>query len=182
MSQVTNPFDCLGLPKAFDIPSEVLDQAYHKVLRLTHPDRFIGRTGVEKLAASLQASRANEAYQTLKSFYSRARAYLSVMGHPFDEKASPSPAFLMEVMEYQEALEGTCSLPDLYRELSDALKAGEENLKEAFKNDSYETAAEILSQYKYLQRLVVQAEAKMKASSRIDSQLQPQPQSQRGVA
>lgn len=159
-----NPFDFLGLPPTFTLSLEALDTAYRGMVRLTHPDRFTHHTGPEKVAASLWASAANEAYQKLKSPYKRAVALLERMGHGFDPQKSPDPAFLMEVMTFQDSLQDSTEAEGeaLLKRLKDQVKAAEEGLAESFESQAYDKAGEILAQYKYLERLVEQGQALFK--------------------
>jgi Fe-S protein assembly co-chaperone HscB len=181
-----NPFDSLGLAATsdvtFDVTPEALDHAYHKILRVTHPDRFVGHTGAEKLAASLQASQANAAYQLLRSFYSRASAYLDLKGLPYDETHPPAPAFLMSVMTYQDSLEEAREDSDkstaLLKELTQSLKATQNDISQAFKDQAYDKAADTLSQYKYLERLVKQADSLVRSQAQASSQAQANSQAQ----
>ncbi len=162
MKPARNAFDCLRLVPNFKLPSDVLERAYKDVLRVTHPDQFVGKTGAEKLAASHQAANANEAYEQLKSPYHRAQILLDLQGHPFDETQSPEPSFLMEVMIYQEALQEEEIEPSLAKTLEVLLKEAIENLERAFETKNYNQVTKVLRRYKYLERLVFLAKAKLK--------------------
>jgi molecular chaperone HscB len=50
-----------------------LDAAYRDVQNQVHPDRFVNATDAEKRVAMQWATRANEAYQTLKNPQKRAQ-------------------------------------------------------------------------------------------------------------
>ena len=45
----------------------MLDRAYRDVQAQVHPDRFVNATEAERRASMQQATRVNEAYQTLRN-------------------------------------------------------------------------------------------------------------------
>ena len=61
-----NHFDLFHLPVSFQMDSAALDAAYRDVQREVHPDKFTTASDAEKRLAAQWATRANEAYQTLK--------------------------------------------------------------------------------------------------------------------
>ena len=101
-----NHFDLFHLPARFALDMGALDTAYRDVQGQVHPDRFINATDAEKRVAMQWATRANEAYQTLKNPQKRAR-YLCEM-HGVDLQTESNTAmpmdFLMQQMEWREAL------------------------------------------------------------------------------
>ena len=60
-----NYFEFFNLPEQFAIDLQGLDQAYKKIQRLVHPDRFVTATEAEKRTAMQWAAMANDAYRTL---------------------------------------------------------------------------------------------------------------------
>jgi molecular chaperone HscB len=101
-----NHFELFQLPAAFTIDMGALDAAYRDVQGKVHPDRFVNATDAEKRVAMQWATRANEAYQTLKNPQKRAQ-YLCEQ-HGVDLKTESNTAmpmdFLMQQMEWREAL------------------------------------------------------------------------------
>ena len=101
-----NHFDLFHLPAKFGIDLGALDTAYRDVQGQVHPDRFVNATDAEKRVAMQWATRANEAYQTLKHPQKRAQ-YLCEL-HGVDLKTESNTAmpmqFLMQQMEWREAL------------------------------------------------------------------------------
>ena len=101
-----NHFDLFNLAPAFSIDAGALDAAYRDVQGQVHPDRFVNATDAEKRVAMQWATRANEAYQTLKHPQKRAQ-YLCEL-HGVDLKTESNTAmpmaFLMQQMEWREAL------------------------------------------------------------------------------
>jgi len=66
-----NHFELFHLPQRFAIDMDALDHAYREVQNRVHPDRFGSATDTEKRVAMQWATRANEAYQTLRSPFRR---------------------------------------------------------------------------------------------------------------
>lgn len=101
-----NHFDLFQLPATFTLDANALDAAYRDVQGQVHPDRFVNATDAEKRVAMQWATRANEAYQTLKHPQKRAQ-YLCEL-HGVDLKTESNTAmpmaFLMQQMEWREEL------------------------------------------------------------------------------
>lgn len=102
-----NHFDLFGLPACFALDAERLDQAYRGIQAEIHPDRFAHAGEAEKRLSMQWATRVNEAYQTLRKPFERARYLLQLNGvDAMDAKnTSMPPAFLMQQMEWREQLE-----------------------------------------------------------------------------
>ena len=99
-------FALFGLPRAFRIDSDALDRSYREIQAQIHPDRFAD-AGEAAQRRSLQwATKANEAYQTLRKPLPRARYLLELLGHKVkaENNTTMSTAFLMEQMEWREAV------------------------------------------------------------------------------
>ena len=101
-----NHFDLFQQPARFGVDMGALDAAYREVQGQVHPDRFVNATDAEKRVAMQWATRANEAYQTLKSPQKRAQYMCELNGVDLKTEsntAMPMP-FLMQQMEWREAL------------------------------------------------------------------------------
>ncbi|WP_293775506.1 Fe-S protein assembly co-chaperone HscB [uncultured Oxalicibacterium sp.] len=102
-----NHFELFQLPVQFAIDQSALDRAYHEVQGRVHPDRFANASDSEKRVAMQWATRANEAYKTLKNPFKRA-AYLCEL-HGIDLEVESNTAmpvtFLMQQMEWRETLD-----------------------------------------------------------------------------
>ena len=109
-----NHFELFGLPVAFALDAERLEQAYRDLQAEIHPDRFAHAGEAERRLAVQWATRVNEAYKTLKSPFERARYLLEINGiHVLDAKNTAMPAeFLMQQMEWREALADAASAGD----------------------------------------------------------------------
>jgi molecular chaperone HscB len=101
-----NHFELFGLPMAFAIDTERLDQAYRGIQTEIHPDKFAHAGEAEQRLSMQWSTRVNEAYQTLRKPFERARYLLELNGiDAMDAKNTVMPGdFLMQQMEWREAL------------------------------------------------------------------------------
>lgn len=102
-----NHFELFQLPARFDIDMNALDSAYREVQGRVHPDRFVNATDAEKRVAMQWATRANEAYQTLRNPQKRAQYLCEINGVDLQTESNTAMPmdFLMEQMELREALD-----------------------------------------------------------------------------
>lgn len=100
-------FELFGLPPRFVIDLDALERAYREVQARVHPDRFASGTAAERRVAMQWATRANEAYTTLRSPQKRAAYLVERAGVPINAETNTAmpPAFLMQQMEWREALD-----------------------------------------------------------------------------
>lgn len=110
-----NHFDLFQLPQHFQIDAGALDAAYHGVQNRVHPDKFVNASDAEKRVAMQWATRANEAYQTLKSPLKRAAYLCELHGVDLQTESNTSmpSAFLMQQMEWREALDDARAAKDI---------------------------------------------------------------------
>jgi molecular chaperone HscB len=101
-----NHFELFNLPARFDIDMTALDTAYRDVQGRVHPDRFVNAGDTERRVAMQWATRANEAYQTLKNPLKRARYLVELYGIDLQTESNTAMPmdFLMQQMEWREAL------------------------------------------------------------------------------
>ena len=106
MDLTTDFFALFGLPKTFRLSLSELDSRYRDVQAQVHPDRFANAPEGERRLSMQWATRANEAYLTLKKPLERAKYLLELAGHDLQAESNTAmPAdFLMEQMEWREAV------------------------------------------------------------------------------
>lgn len=126
-----NHFELFHLPQRFAIDMTALDKAYREVQNRVHPDKFSNATDTEKRVAMQWATRANEAYQTLKNPYKRAAYLCELNGINLQTESNTAmPAdFLMQQMEWREALEEAKAEKDV--DALDALNGDLQNARKA---------------------------------------------------
>ena len=122
-----NHFDLFNLPRRFEVDAAALDAAYRDVQGRVHPDRFVNATDAEKRVAMQWATRANEAYQTLRNPQKRAQYLCELNGVDLNTESNTAMPmdFLMQQMEWREALGEARAAKD-----SDALDALDEQVKQ----------------------------------------------------
>ncbi len=168
MKQENNHFALFGLPVQFALEGDGLERAYRQVQSQVHPDRFASASDAEKRVAMQWATRANEAFQTLKSPLKRA-AYLCEL-HGADlathsNTAMPS-AFLMQQMEWREALQeartsgGSEPLQALESELKAMQKQFQRTLEQQLDQQTdYAAAAESVRQWMFVDKFAAEIDA-----------------------
>jgi molecular chaperone HscB len=99
-------FALFDLARAQTIDLPKLEEAFRAVQARVHPDRHAHGTAAERRLAMQWATRANEAYQTLKSPLARARYLLGLLGHDAQVESNTSMPgeFLMAQMELRETV------------------------------------------------------------------------------
>lgn len=99
-------FSLFDMPRAFRLNLSELDSRFREVQAQVHPDRFAHAGEAERRLSMQWATKANEAYQTLKKPLERAKYLLHLAGHDIQaENNTAMPAdFLMEQMEWREAV------------------------------------------------------------------------------
>ena len=109
-----NFFELFGLPVAFDIDSGRLTEQYRELQKQVHPDRFVNEDEQLRLKSVQDTALLNEAFQTLKDPAARASYMLKLAGIDIDAEKDTSmdAAFLMEQMEFREAVAQVDSMPD----------------------------------------------------------------------
>ena len=103
---VMNPFEVLGLEAVFAIDLNEVEKRHRELSRALHPDKFAGAGVSERRASLNKAVEVNEAWRVVRDPVSRAEALLRLAGALVGEGNEPMalPDFLMEVMEWREAL------------------------------------------------------------------------------
>ncbi|MFT3758349.1 Fe-S protein assembly co-chaperone HscB [Thauera sp.] len=100
-------FSLFGLPRSYALDEAALEAAWHGLQSQVHPDRYAHLPDVDKRRAMQWATRVNEGFQTLKKPLARARYLLELAGVDVgaETNTAMSPEFLMEQMEWREAVE-----------------------------------------------------------------------------
>jgi molecular chaperone HscB len=121
-----NHYQLFNLPQQYAVDAAALDAAYREVQGRVHPDRFVNATDAEKRVAMQWATRANEAYQTLKHPQKRAQYLCELNGVDLQTESNTAMpmAFLMQQMEWREELGDARAARD-----ADALEALDRQLR-----------------------------------------------------
>ena len=120
MNLQSDDFELFGVPQRFAQERSALDARWKELQREAHPDRFAAHGAAAQRVAMQWSVRINEAYQRIKEPLRRAAYLCELHGAPIqaeDNTAMPG-TFLMQQMEWREALEEAASAADI-----DALEA-----------------------------------------------------------
>ena len=155
-----NHFALFQLPASFDIDAGQLDAAYRELQGRVHPDRFAAASAAEKRVAMQWATRANEAYQTLKHPLKRASYLCELNGVDLgiESNTAMPPAFLMQQMEWREALDDArdakdiAALEQLDTELRAARKRQLDDISALLDGGQYEQAGERVRQLMFVEK------------------------------
>jgi molecular chaperone HscB len=101
-----NHFDLFGLPVAFQVDTLQLAERYRELQKVVHPDRYAAADAQSQRLSLQNATRVNEAFQTLKNPLRRAEYLLTLSGVSLDASHSTlnDPEFLLQQMALREAL------------------------------------------------------------------------------
>ena len=108
-------FTLLGLPPRFAQDRAAIDTRWRELQAQVHPDRFAAEGAASQRVAMQWAVRVNEAYQRMKEPLKRAAYLCELNGAPIDAENNTAmpPGFLIQQMEWREALDEAASLPDV---------------------------------------------------------------------
>jgi molecular chaperone HscB len=111
----SNDFELFGLEECFRQDRAELDSRWKDLQRQAHPDKFSAQGAAAQRVAMQWSVRINAAYQRLKDPLKRAAYLCELHGAPVNAEnntAMPS-AFLMQQMEWREALDDARTAEDL---------------------------------------------------------------------
>lgn len=115
MNLDADDYTLLGLPRVFALERGPLDAAWKALQGKVHPDRFAAEGAAAQRIAMQWAVRVNEAHQRLKDPLKRAAYLCELAGVPVQSESNTAMpgAFLMQQMEWREALEDAGSAADV---------------------------------------------------------------------
>jgi molecular chaperone HscB len=108
-------FALFGLPRRHAQERATLDARWRELQTQVHPDRFAAEGAAAQRVAMQWAVRVNEAYQRLKDPLRRAAYLCELNGVPVHSESNTAmpTGFLMQQMEWREALEEATLLSDV---------------------------------------------------------------------
>lgn len=128
MNLQSNDFELLGLEQQFAQDRAQLDTRWKALQRQVHPDQFAAQGAAAQRVAMQWSARINEAHQRIKDPLKRAAYLCELAGAPVDAHVNTAMpgAFLMQQMEWREALDSaveSVELEALLAEVQGARKA-----------------------------------------------------------
>jgi len=106
-------FTLLGLPPRFAQDRAAIDTRWRELQAQVHPDRFAAEGAAAQRVAMQWAVRVNEAYQRMKDPLKRAAYLCELNGAAINAENNTAmpPGFLIQQMEWREALDEAALLP-----------------------------------------------------------------------
>ena len=132
MRLADDDFALLGLPRRQALDRAELDERWRRLQAEVHPDRFASEGAAAQRVAMQWALRVNEAYRRLKDPLSRAAYLCELAGVPVEAESNTAmpPAFLMQQMQWREALEEAHGLADVQALEDEVLEAERAQLQQ----------------------------------------------------
>lgn len=110
---MTNYFELYNIPISFHPDQAAVKSQFYALSRQYHPDKYAAGDAADMIEPLRMAALNNEAYKTLKSPDVTMAYILKISGVLQDEeKYSLPPAFLMEMMDLNEAISDYEDMPD----------------------------------------------------------------------
>jgi len=99
-------FDLFQLPIDFQIDLSALNQRYHTLQKVAHPDRHAGTSATDQRLALQQSMQINAAFATLRDPLQRAIYMLELQGieNPQEAQTLQDSSFLLEQLQLREQL------------------------------------------------------------------------------
>ena len=163
-----NYFEIFGLPVDFKIDTSTLTERYRELQKNVHPDRYANSSDRDRRLAVQQAALINEALNTLKSPLKRARYLLQLNGIDFDDEKETTmdPEFLMEQMEFREAVADIRQQNDPFSALSQLMNSIAnkkhkmvEQLEKLIITKEFEAAKMQVQKLQFLEKLMYECES-----------------------
>jgi molecular chaperone HscB len=173
MNLQSNDFELFGLPLRFAQDRAAIDARWKELQREAHPDKFAAQGAAAQRVAMQWSVRINEAYQRLKEPLKRAAYLCELNGAPIDaENNTAMPkAFLMEQMEWREALEEATTEADL-DQLSAQLMRSRRHVVQEIEalldtRQDYAQAAQQVRALMFIERFAADVEARIEKMDNV---------------
>ena len=167
ISLQANDFALFELPQQFAIDRAQLDERWKALQRQVHPDRFAAEGAAAQRVAMQWSVRINEAYQRLKDPLKRAAYLCELRGVPVNAESNTAmpPVFLMQQMEWREALDDTQEVGAL-ESLADEVAAERKRVQQSLAqllDDTQDTASAVgqVRALMFIERFAAEVEAKL---------------------
>ena len=177
MNLQSDDFELFGLARRFEQDRAAIDGRWKDLQREAHPDRFAAQGAAAQRVAMQWSVRINEAYRRLKDPLKRAAYLCELHAAPVnaeDNTAMPA-SFLMQQMEWREALDDARDVAELDRLAGEVRAARQAALQECGRlldaEQDYAAAVSQVRALMFIERFAGDVEAKM---DRIDAAEQGQ--------
>ena len=167
MNLQSTDFELFQLPVQFAQPRELIDARWKELQRQAHPDKFAAQGAAAQRLAMQWSVRINEAYQRLKDPLARASYLCELHGAPIraENNTAMPPAFLVQQMEWREALEDAVTIAQL-EQLANETRVAENAqlavIARALDADKdHVRAAQEVRSFMFIQRFAQEVEARI---------------------
>lgn len=153
-------FAVLGLPRRWSVEPDEIDTAWRARSRLVHPDRFAGKSAVERRMSLQWTAAINSARRALRDPVKRGWYLATGQARPREEGLHLDPEFLEEVFELQlEAQADPAGVAEQARDRKDSVMAELDRRFQAWERGAggLEGVEELLARTKYLDNLAAPA-------------------------
>ena len=163
----SSDFELFGVPARFAQSQEVLSARWKELQHEAHPDKFVAQGGAAQRLAMQWSVRINEAYQRLKNPLKRAVYLCELNGVPIQAETNTAMPtdFLMQQMEWREALHTAESLKNLHQIASSTLLAAGDQLSKLEQaidaKDDFTLAAQEARRLMFIERFASEVDARI---------------------
>lgn len=166
-----NYFALFNLPEEYSLNTELLEQRYQLLQRMTHPDKFASASVQEKRIYMQKNAEVNDGFRVLGSDVLRGEHLLSVRGTKLasEQETIGDTSFLMQQMDLRESLAGASSRADievLSREISemltDSISIVSSHISKNASNENSLAAIE-LNKLKFLKKLAEEIKQRLRS-------------------
>ena len=163
----SNDFELFDVPVQFSQDKALLDARWKDLQREAHPVKFAAQGASAQRLAMQWSVRINEAYQRLKDPLKRAIYLCELHGAPIQAESNTAmpPEFLLQQMQWREALEYAEDIEELEEMASQALNRKRESLSiieqtlDAHRN--YPAAAQQVRSLMFIERFGSEVDARI---------------------
>ena len=167
MNLQSTDFELFGIPAQFAQVRATLDAKWKDLQREAHPDKFVAQGVAAQRVAMQWSVRINEAYQRLKDPLKRASYLCELNGVPINaENNTAMPTdFLMQQMEWREALDDAKTVEKMDEIALEANKYGREQLSKIEQlvdaKKDFKAAAEQVRALMFVERFQTEVETRI---------------------
>lgn len=132
MNLQDDDFALFGLKQGFAQDRASVDARWKELQREAHPDKFASHGPAAQRVAMQWSVRINEAYQRLKDPLKRAAYLCELAGFPIQAHSNTAmpPQFLMQQMEWREALDDAADVDAVEQLLAEVQAARKDLLQQ----------------------------------------------------
>ena len=167
MNLQSSDFELFGLAPQFAQDRAAIDARWKDLQREAHPDKFAAQGAAAQRIAMQWSVRINEAYQRLKDPLKRAAYLCELNGAAVNAENNTAmpPEFLMQQMEWREALDEARSTTELDELDAQVLAARSESLQKSSQlldvQHDYKAAVQQVRALMFIERFASDVEARL---------------------